>query len=251
MTTTDQPPTVGRPRNRRPKALIIVLATAAGLALLALTLWLGLSAVTNATRSALPEVADSPAPITAPTDDNELPVAPAEDLTMAAGADLPAGFDVMLGSSFSGDGAWEPAHEDADIQRYRHIETGCTVRFSASRFDAGSDDDMKSTVAGLSDAVDVDFSRLEASILTLPYNPTGAAGIIGNEGGSEYRIELAAYPAKNPDGVLITAGRVISSIDRIIIFELACPNEEDLSKVGSPALEMMSVGLIPAALVDY
>lgn len=164
---------------------------------------------------------------------------------MAAGAELPAGLEVSLASSFPGDPGWEP-DKTPWLQGYRHIETGCTVGHGVYTYEPDASDDHEATLAGMSKAMRGDPSTVEPLPSVYPYDPTGVAVLTGDE--PSHSIEFLSYVAQWDKQYVLTSGRAIAAADQLIMIEFECPTLEALESILGPSQEMLTVSLIPADL---
>lgn len=217
------------------------IASFAALSLIALTGCLPL----KADRPQSTPAPSSSAP-TSPRSDAEAPVIPDVDLSLEAGADLPDGLDVSLGSGFSGDRAWE-AMPDLSIQTYMHIETKCTVKFAATTYEADTDDDRQATLDFFRDEVGVEEDPDNEISLAYPFDTSGVPGMADPEREIEF-IGYAFGPSGEYTGDILTTARAITATNRIIVIEFECPDPDVLNTIIADAQQQFTIGLYPADL---
>lgn len=236
--TPNQPTVHPMPHRRR-----AVLTAAALLSVLSLAAC-GVSPKSSA--SAAPKPSPTKSSDTRPADDEGAePVAPAADLTLDAGADLPAGLMASLSSTFAADSAWE-AEVVAQAQQYRNTESDCSVRFGLYINDTDETDDRAATITAIRMVLDDDTVKDTDFIdFALPYDPTGVAVLTGE---AEYQLELLGLSFISDGDYIFSSGRALTATDQLLVAQFVCPSEETLKSTLTDERSNITVGMLPAGL---
>ncbi|MDQ1216467.1 hypothetical protein [Microbacterium arborescens] len=200
---------------------------------------------------ASPAAVSSPptsASATPPTPQRETPSPVATDwqegdLTMATGADLPAGLDTVVVNSYAGADAWERSPgSDPSLSTYVHAATQCFATHGVLALPGRSDvGDLAATADFLGAVQGSDISDIEPIIMTMPYTAGIAAPIA--ETSDLHKIEMAAYPAAGEDTATIWAARALERVGKGFIFALTCPDVDQLGDIFEEAKSLVTFGV--------
>lgn len=170
---------------------------------------------------------------------------PDVDLSLEAGADLPDGLAVSVGTGLSGDEDWKIEPGDSSHQTYRHSPTGCTVEYASGPYAADSDDDREATLQFLDQEVGIPEDPEHEIRAAYPYDTSGVPGV--TEAGR--KIEFIGYgfgPDANNTGDIFTTVRAITATDSVIVIEFECEEPDVLDTIVGDAQNQFTIGLYPA-----
>ncbi|MFJ4254208.1 hypothetical protein [Microbacterium sp. NPDC090003] len=172
---------------------------------------------------------------------------PDTDLSLAAGADLPDGLAVSVGTSLAGDADWKIEPASSGPQTYRHVPTGCTVEYASGPYAADSDDDREATLQFLAEEVGISEDPEHEISAAYPYDTSGVPGATA----SEHQIEFIGYafgPDSNNAGDIFTTVRAIPATGSVIVIEFECDEPDVLTTIVGDAQNQFTIGLYPADL---
>lgn len=186
----------------------------------------------------VPTVTGSPTPTPTP---EITPAVPEEDLTFAAGADLPGDVELVIVDRFIGADEWTIDLGSGQL-RYEHISTGCTLAYSTPRERAtANDDDRDATIKMMERFLGEELSNDLVTDASLRFDATG--GLTSPED-ADYEIDILAHTDTNPDGsVSVTLARHLNAIGQLLLVEYECASGDLARDVGPEIYDGMAVGL--------
>ncbi|MFS0853497.1 hypothetical protein [Microbacterium sp. 179-I 3D4 NHS] len=165
-------------------------------------------------------------------------------LSFEAGASLPDGLEVALGSSFSSDPEWSP-ESDPNVTVFTHAPTECWVGFTSAEYSATAEEDLLATRNFLETELGFFIDPAYESYPLFPFDPSGEKG--GDPWGTMEFLTYAWDDATVPS-YGYTSARVIAAAHRVIVVDVACPTVDALDAEFAELTSRFSIGLIPAGL---